>query len=108
MAKSSTSFKNGNSGKPPGVPNKITTLTKQMIESVLENRSNDINAALDTLKNDPAKFIEAISRLLPYVLAKKTDLTSGDEPIKQNLTILVDDSETARTLKELRDGAKTH
>jgi len=38
-------------------------------------------------------------------LADKSDITSGDKPLKQNLTIIVDSPETAETLKKLRDHA---
>ena len=38
-------------------------------------------------------------------LADKSDITSGEKPLKQNLTIIVDSPETAETLKKLRDHA---
>lgn len=34
----------------------------------------------------------------------KTDTTSGDEPLKSDIHVIVDSSETAKLLKELRDG----
>jgi hypothetical protein len=34
----------------------------------------------------------------------KTDTTSGDKPIVGDLRIIVDNSDTAKSLKELRDG----
>jgi len=33
----------------------------------------------------------------------RTDTTSGDKPIQSNLNVIVDNSETAETLKKLRD-----
>ena len=68
-------------GRTKDTPNKSTKITKELIESVLFSRKDDINDALDLLKKDPAKFIEAISKLLPYVLARKTDITSDEEKI---------------------------
>ena len=71
MARSNTTFKKGIAkGKPKGALNKTTKLTKELIELVLCNRKDDINDALDLLKEDPAKFIDAISKLLPYILPK--------------------------------------
>lgn len=93
-------FTNNPNGRPPGTPNKITTLTKEMIESVLSNRTDDINAALNKLKDDPAKFIEAISKLLPYIIARKTDVTSGDEVLPSNININVTTPESAEKLKD--------
>ena len=98
---------NNPNGRPSGSPNKTTKLTKEIIASVLDGRKDDINAALDKLKSDPAKFIDAIAKLLPYVVARKTDLSSGDEPIKQNITITVDSNATGETLKKLRNAAET-
>lgn len=37
-------------------------------------------------------------------LVDKKDMTSGDKPIKSDLNITVDTSDTAETLKKLRDG----
>jgi len=79
MAITSTTFKKGDQRKrkSKGDLNKITKLTKEILESILADREDDINNALDELKNDPAKFIDAISKLLPYVIAKRTELTGA-------------------------------
>jgi hypothetical protein len=60
----------------------------------------------DRLRIDTRKWL--LSKLEPKKYGDKVDVTSGNEPIKQNLTIIVDTSDTANTLKELRNaGSKT-
>jgi hypothetical protein len=68
-------------GRPAGVPNRTTKEAKEMLEQLLYGRLDEIGYALDKLKEDPAKYIDAVAKLFTYVLPKKTDITSGDEKI---------------------------
>ena len=43
------------------------------------------------------------SKRNPRKYGDKLDMTSGNEPLKSNLNIVVDNSETADTLKRLRE-----
>ena len=43
------------------------------------------------------------SKRSPRRYGDKLDMTSGNEPLKSNLNIIVDNSETVETLKKLRD-----
>jgi len=110
MAKTSTSFKKGEAkGKPKGALNRTTKEAKLLLEQILLGQVDNIEKAFNDLRKEPGKYLDACSKMFTYVLPKKTDLTSGDEPIKQNLNVIVDTSETAETLRKLReDVSKTN
>lgn len=105
MGKTRTSFKKGEGGRPAGVPNKTTQEAKELLEKILFGQIDNIHDALDEIRaKDPAKFLDACSKLFTYVLPKKTDVTSDDKPIKPVLNVTVDASDTAKTLEKLRNG----
>jgi len=86
--KTSGSFKKGEAkGKPKGALNKTTKEAKELLDHILFGRIDSINDALDKLETkDPAKYIEAITKLLVYVLPKKTDITTGGDKINITFT----------------------
>jgi hypothetical protein len=90
-------------GRNKGVPNKTTKEARELLESILFGQLEDIKKAFASLKSEPSKYIDAYSKMFGYVLPKKTDVTSDDKPLQANLNITVDNSETAETLKRLRD-----
>lgn len=65
------------------------------------------NAAVnrDRLRVDARKWL--LAKMAPKKYGDKIDMTSGNEPLKQNITVVVDTSATAETLKRLRDNAAT-
>jgi hypothetical protein len=74
---------NNPAGKPRGTQNRTTKEAKKLLEQILLGQVDNIESALETVKtNDPAKYLDACSKLFTYVLPKKTDITSGDEKIK--------------------------
>lgn len=94
---------NNPNGRPKGIPNRTTKQAKELLEGILFGQIENIADALDRIrKDDPAKYIDACSKMFAFVLPKKTDMTSGDEPLKQNLTVLVDSTATEATLRKLR------
>ena len=95
-------------GRSAGTPNKTTRESRELLEQVLLGQVNNIETALERIKDrDPSKYLDACAKLFTYVLPKKSDITSGDEQIKQSLNIIVDSPETAKTLEELRDGSRS-
>ena len=66
-------------GREKGTPNKSTQETRVMIQNVLEGCEEKIKTTLRAL--DGKDYIDALSKLLPYVVPKKTDITSGDQSI---------------------------
>jgi hypothetical protein len=94
-------------GRPKGAVSRTTKEAKEILEQVLLGQVDNIKEALQEVKeNDPGKNLDACSKLFTYVLPKKTDLTSGGEQLKQDLHITVDTSETAETLRKLREDVR--
>jgi hypothetical protein len=86
--KTSGSFKKGESkGKPKGALNRTTKEAKELLDNILFGRIDSINDTLDKLEaKDPARYIEAVTRLLVYVLPKKTDVTTGGDKVNITFT----------------------
>lgn len=77
---------NNANGRPKGTPNKTTKEAKLLLENILYGEIDRIKIALNQLaEKDPARYIDACSKLFVYVLPKKSDITSDDEPILQNV-----------------------
>jgi len=57
------------------------------------------------LRIDARKWV--VAKMQPKKYGDKIDLTSGNEPLKANIHITVDHSETAETLKRLRENGST-
>jgi len=100
---------NNPNGRPKGTPNKTTLEARELFNEVISGEVKNIKESLDRIrKEDHYKYMSVIEKLFGYVFPKKRDITSNDKPIQTpaSLNITVDNSETAKTLKKLRDGAK--
>ena len=90
MAKTKTSFKKGQGGKPKGAVNRTTKEAKEFLEYVMFRQLDNMNDALERLHaKDPSRYLDACSKLFTYVLPKKTDVTSNDKPIMQLPVVLI-------------------
>jgi len=96
-------------GRPKGVPNKATTEIREKLSEAISGEMKDIKKTLQGIKKEnPAQYLTLLEKFMGYIVPKKKDITSDDEPIQAptTLNITVDSSETAVTLKKLRDGAQ--
>jgi len=77
-------------GRKKGSLNRTTKEAKAVLDRVLLGQVDNIEDALNTLKDkDAARFLDACSKLFTYVLPKKTDITTDDKPIAQLPDIVI-------------------
>ena len=91
MPKTSGSFQKGHKGvKPKGAVNRTTKEAKEFLEFVMYGQLDNMNTALnDLFKKDPARYLDACSKLFTYVLPKKTDVTSDGKEIQSLPTVII-------------------
>ena len=65
-------------GRKKGTPNKVTSETRDCIAGAINREVNKIPKMLRKLEEDPAAWILAFSRLLPYLLPKMHTITLDD------------------------------
>ena len=98
---------NNPNGRPKGIPNKSTIEIREKLNEIIAAESKYISEELTKLrKEDPQKYLTILEKFVAYVVPKRRDITSDDEPIQlpNPINITVDTSETTKTLKKLRDG----
>lgn len=79
---------NNPNGRKPGVPNKTTKEMKIMVNAIVSGQLPKIQATLEKLRTkEPEKYLDLLFRLMRFVLAQKTDVTSDDEPIRNPINI---------------------
>jgi hypothetical protein len=73
-------FQKGQGGRPAGAGNKATTAVRQVYEGILENNSDKIQYALDTLYDrQPAKFLDVMIKLSEFVIPKMRSVEGSVE-----------------------------
>lgn len=69
-------------GRPKGSLNKSTTQTKEIIQKVISSELDKLGAMLEQL--EPKERIDAIAKLLPYILPKTSEVSIiENEPPKK-------------------------
>ena len=88
MAKSSTTWKKGEGGKPKGALNRTTKEAQRLFIEIMDGQMDRVREALANI-NDDEKYINSLAKLLQYYLPRKTDITSGDEKIQIKLPDII-------------------
>lgn len=79
-------------GRPKGVPNKVTSSTKEWIQSILDGNRNKFEKNLKSL--EPSEHVRVISNLLPFVVPK-LQATNAEELLKAEYRKLEEFLDTA-------------
>lgn len=73
-------------GRPKGAVNKTTAETKQLLQKIVGNELDNISERLDKL--EPKERIDAVIRLMPYVMPKQSEIAiDNKENIFKPITI---------------------
>lgn len=74
-------------GRTAGTPNKSTKEAKELLQEILFGEFDNIKGSLSRLRHDnDAKYLEALAKLVAYVLPKQTDIKIEDGNI--NVTFI--------------------
>ena len=87
----SASFKKGQSGnpkgKPKGTPNKVSREVKEILRDAFDGNAERVKAELAALEGK--EFFEALSKILPYFVAKAESTMNLKTDDNSPFTILV-------------------
>lgn len=84
-------------GRQKGTPNKVnstTAETKQLLQNVVTKQIEKLETTLSKL--EPVDRVNALSKLLPYILPKQQDIAIT------NTNEMLSESERERRIKELK------
>lgn len=81
-------YKKGESGntkgKPKGLENKSTTGAKEVFIKIMEGEVSHIKQSLESVRHEsPAKYLDVLSKLMPYFMPKQVDIKTDGQEIKQ-------------------------
>lgn len=69
-------------GRPAGTQNKTTKEARELFIQIMNNEIPNVVEALNKLKGEsPAKYIDALSKLLQYTMPKQLDIKTDGEKI---------------------------
>jgi hypothetical protein len=75
-------FQKGNAGKPKGAVNKATAQAKELFLTIMEGQVPNIESALEAVrKKDQARYLDVLSKLLPYFIPKKLEVDTPGEMV---------------------------
>lgn len=73
---------NNPNGRPKGISNKISTTLRDILADSMKNHIENLPNLIDEIENAKDK-VDAISKILPYVLPKLNTLTIKDDTEKE-------------------------
>lgn len=85
-------------GRQKGTPNKVNTTTaetKQMLQNVVTKQIEKLETTLSKL--EPVERVNALSKLLPYILPKQQDIAIT------NTNEMLSESEREHRIQELKN-----
>lgn len=80
-----TGIKTG--GRSKGTVNKSTSETKELLQKIVSNELGNITSLLGKLK--PKERIDAIIKLLPYIVPRQSEISIPNEEPPRNIVIKI-------------------
>lgn len=75
-------FQDGNPGRQKGSQNKATKKAKELFLTIMEGEVDNIQDALEAVrKKDKGRYLEVLSKFLPYFIPKKLEIDTPTEMI---------------------------
>ena len=73
---------NNPAGKPKGTQDRTTREAKELFVKIIHGEIDHIKGALDDVRQEnPAKYLDIMSKLYTYVMPRMVDVTSDGDPI---------------------------
>jgi len=89
-------------GRGKGTLNKTTAEMKDMLNAIMEKQWPEVEKGLRKLaEEDPIKYVDVITKYFPYVIPKKVDVTTDNQPLKPEIKITVKGDETKGEIEKL-------
>ncbi|WP_374398668.1 hypothetical protein [Flavobacterium sp.] len=82
-------------GRAKGTPNKTTAETKQLLQNVVTKQIEKLETTLSKL--EPVDRVNALSKLLPYILPKQQDIAIT------NTNEMLTESQRDQRIQELKN-----
>lgn len=80
-----TGIKTG--GRAKGTPNRTTAETKELLQSIISNELDNILVLLQKL--EPKERIDAVIKLLPYIVPKQQEIAIDNKPMINGITVTI-------------------
>ena len=79
---------NNPNGRPKGSSNKITTEVRECVSQLLYEEVTKLKTALDEVRQEsPSKYIELVTKLLPYVAPKLSSIQVTEDMTEKKLNL---------------------
>ena len=74
-------------GRTAGTVNKTTAETKELLQKIVSNELDHIEGMLNKL--EPKERIDAVIKLLPYIVPKQQEIAIDSKPMINGITVTI-------------------
>lgn len=74
-------------GRTAGTVNKTTAETKELLQKIVSNELDNIEGMLNKL--EPKERIDAVIKLLPYIVPKQQEIAIDSKPMINGITVTI-------------------
>lgn len=74
-------------GRTAGTVNKTTAETKELLQKIISNELDNIEGMLNKL--EPKERIDAVIKLLPYIVPKQQEIAIDSKPMINGITVTI-------------------